>query len=125
MAAHASSQNAPDLFIPEATHRSSQLRRHEVDKCHHRDLGGAGDDIRDRMLCPRRARSGRASRHARTRGVLNDHSGHAAGAVHTVPEHHASQHADHHSQPRKIATRGSRTASPPLMPITVRPRTRS
>jgi hypothetical protein len=36
----------------------------------------------------------------------------AAGAVHTIPEHLASPHADHHSRPRKIAIRGSRTASP-------------
>jgi hypothetical protein len=41
------------------------------------------------------------------------HRGHAASAVHTVPKHHANQHAEHHSQPREIATRGSRTASPP------------
>src|SRR5436305_5227832 len=40
------------------------------DKCHHSHLGGAGDDIRDRTLCPRREGSGRASRHAGTRGVL-------------------------------------------------------
>jgi hypothetical protein len=36
-----------------------------------------------------------------------------AGAVHTVPEHHANQHADHHSQPRKIATRSSHGESSP------------
>jgi hypothetical protein len=62
---------------------------------------------------PRWEGAGDASRPARTRVVRDGHCGHAAGAVHTVLEHHASQHADHHSQPRKIATRSARTASPP------------
>jgi hypothetical protein len=103
MAAHVSSQNAPDLLIPGATRRSSQLCRPRSRQCHHSDLGNGGDNIRDTTLCPRRESSGRcqpASRHARTRGVLDGHCGHAADAVHTVPEHHASQHADHTSRER-------------------------
>jgi hypothetical protein len=93
MAAHVSSQNAPDLLIPEATRRSSpSYADHEVDSATTVTWGAqvttSGTDRG--TLCPRREGSGRASPHARIRGVLDGHRGHAAGAVHTVPEHHAS-----------------------------------
>jgi hypothetical protein len=61
MAAHVSSQNAPDLLIPGTTRRSSQLCRPRSRQCHHSDLGNGGDNIRDRT---RRQGSGRCSQPA-------------------------------------------------------------
>jgi hypothetical protein len=49
----------------------------------------------------------------------------AAGAVHTVPEHLASPHADHHSWPQDSHPRLAHGESSPSRPITVRPPTRS
>jgi hypothetical protein len=99
MAAHVSSQNAPDLLIPGATRRSSQLCRPRSRQCHHSDLGNGGDNIRDRT---RREGSGRCQP-ADMRELAACSMAIAvtpADAVHTVPEHHASQHADHASRER-------------------------